>query len=65
MSLKGETEDDRRRLWIRRRAEWWAGRRVGASSEDVWNLRKERLVGFPPVVGNEEDSEEVRRESVG
>jgi hypothetical protein len=65
MSLKGETEESRRKLWIRRRAEWWAGRRVGASSEDVWNLRWERLVGFPPVVGADDDNEEVQRESVG
>lgn len=64
MSLKGETEEARRRLWIRRRAEWWAGRRVGSSSEDVWNLRREPLVGFPPVVGDE-DNDEVQRESVG
>ncbi|GHJ87371.1 hypothetical protein NliqN6_3773 [Naganishia liquefaciens] len=64
MSLKGEPEDERRRLWVRRRAEWWAGRRVGASSEDVWNVRREPLVGFPPVV-TDDASDEVQRDSVG
>lgn len=64
MSLKGEPEDERRRLWVRRRAEWWAGRRVGASSEDVWSVRREPLVGFPPVVGDDA-GEEVQRDSVG
>lgn len=56
MSLKGETEEEKRKLWVRRRAEWWAGRRVGGSSEDVWRVRGkgERLVGFPPVVGDDE-----------
>jgi hypothetical protein len=63
MSLKGESDEERHRLWVRRRAEWWAGRRVGASSEDVWNVRSEPLVGFPPVVGD--DQEDVQRDSVG
>lgn len=39
MSLKGEDEEEKRKLWIKRKAEWWAGRRVGGSSEDVWNVR--------------------------
>jgi len=40
MSLKGEDVEERRRLWVRRRAEWWAARRVGPSSEDVWEARE-------------------------
>lgn len=31
--------DERRDAWIRRRAEWWAHRRLGKSSEDVWEMR--------------------------
>lgn len=40
MSLKGEDIEDRRKLWIRRRSEWWAARNVGVSSEDVWDVRE-------------------------
>lgn len=40
MSLKSETDEERRRLWIKRRAEWWAKRRVERSSEDVWDMRR-------------------------
>lgn len=40
MSLKSEDEEERRKMWIKRRAEWWAGRRVGPSSEDVWEVRE-------------------------
>jgi hypothetical protein len=40
LSLKSEDEEMRRELWIRRKAEWWARRRVGVSSEDVWDVRK-------------------------
>ncbi|KAE9411375.1 hypothetical protein BT96DRAFT_804101 [Gymnopus androsaceus JB14] len=32
--------DERRDAWIRRRAEWWAHRRLGRSSEDVWEMRE-------------------------
>lgn len=32
--------DERRDAWIRRRAEWWAHRRLGKSSEDVWEMRE-------------------------
>ncbi|KLO15822.1 hypothetical protein SCHPADRAFT_938407 [Schizopora paradoxa] len=48
MSLKAMDPEDKRRVWIRRRAEWWAGRRLGKSSEDVWDVRKTPLVNFPP-----------------
>ncbi|KAL1407531.1 hypothetical protein Q8F55_006964 [Vanrija albida] len=49
MSLKGEDTEARRQLWIKRRAEWWAKRRVGESSEDVWDARTEPLKNFPPL----------------
>jgi hypothetical protein len=34
------TPDQKRDAWIRRRAEWWARRRLGRSSEDVWEYRR-------------------------
>jgi len=40
LSLKSEEMETRRELWVKRRAEWWAKRRVGPSSEDVWNVRE-------------------------
>jgi predicted GH43/DUF377 family glycosyl hydrolase len=40
MSLKSSSEEEKRALWIRRKAEWWASRRVGGSSEDVWSIRR-------------------------
>jgi hypothetical protein len=40
LSLKSESEEVRRELWVKRKAEWWAKRRVGRSSEDVWDVRK-------------------------
>ncbi|TXT09101.1 hypothetical protein VHUM_02575 [Vanrija humicola] len=49
MSLKGEDTEARRQLWIKRKAEWWAKRRVGESSEDVWEARTEPLKNFPPL----------------
>jgi hypothetical protein len=66
MSLKGESEEEKRNLWVRRRAEWWAGRRVGCSSEDVWRVRGkgERLIGFPPVVQDEVEGEAQMEGSV-
>jgi hypothetical protein len=36
---KNLSPDDKRDAWIRRRAEWWAHRRLGKSSEDVWEVR--------------------------
>ena len=39
MSLKGVSEERRQEVWIRRRAESWAERRMGKSSEDVWTAR--------------------------
>jgi hypothetical protein len=40
MSVKGLSEEKKEEVWIRRRAEWWAERRLGKSSEDVWEARK-------------------------
>ena len=40
LSIKTLDPDERRAAWIRRRAEWWASRRVGRSSEDVWEMRR-------------------------
>ena len=39
MSLKGMHPEEKRDVWIRRRAEWWARRRAQKSSEDVWDAR--------------------------
>ncbi|KAL7421058.1 hypothetical protein Q5752_003942 [Cryptotrichosporon argae] len=54
LSLKGEDVEARRRLWVRRRAEWWAARRVGGSSEDVWDARSKPLDNFPPLYPDED-----------
>ena len=40
LTLKVMHPEERREAWIRRRAEWWAHRRLGKSSEDVWDIRK-------------------------
>ncbi|EPS94867.1 hypothetical protein FOMPIDRAFT_1169286 [Fomitopsis schrenkii] len=48
MSLKGLHPEEHRDAWIRRRAEWWARRRLEKSSEDVWDIRTEPLKDFPP-----------------
>lgn len=32
--------EEQREAWIRRRAEWWAHRRIEQSSEDVWDIRE-------------------------
>jgi hypothetical protein len=39
MSIKGLHPEQRRDVWIRHRAEWWARRRLGLSSENVWEMR--------------------------
>ncbi|KAN0109311.1 Protein of unknown function (DUF3128) domain containing protein [Russula decolorans] len=48
MSIKGLHPEQRRDAWIRRRAEWWARRRLGLSSENVWEMRVEPLRDYPP-----------------
>ncbi|KIM46933.1 hypothetical protein M413DRAFT_16496 [Hebeloma cylindrosporum] len=40
LSLKIMHPEEQRDAWIRRRAEWWAHRRLGKSSEDVWDIRE-------------------------
>ncbi|KAJ7251521.1 hypothetical protein B0H12DRAFT_1119363 [Mycena haematopus] len=47
MSLKWTGTDERRDVWIRRKAIWWAKRRLGKSSEDVWQVRDEPLQNYP------------------
>ncbi|PCH34915.1 hypothetical protein WOLCODRAFT_106741 [Wolfiporia cocos MD-104 SS10] len=49
MSIKSLHPEEKRDAWTRRRAEWWAHRRLGKSSEDVWGIRTEPLKGFPPT----------------
>jgi hypothetical protein len=39
ISRKSLHPEERREAWIRRRAEWWANRRITKSSEDVWEMR--------------------------
>jgi hypothetical protein len=39
MSIKSMHPEERRDTWIRRRAEWWAHRRMAKSSEDIWDIR--------------------------
>ncbi|BGP18534.1 hypothetical protein JCM10213_002953 [Rhodosporidiobolus nylandii] len=41
MSVKGLSEEKKEEVWVRRRAEWWAARRLGKSSEDVWEARRD------------------------
>ena len=39
MSNKSLHPEEKYEAWIRRRAEWWARRRMVKSSEDVWQIR--------------------------
>lgn len=48
MSVKGLSEERKEEVWVRRRAEWWARRRLGKSSEDVWDARQ--CVQIPTTV---------------
>jgi len=48
MSIKGLHPEQRRDAWIRHRAQWWARRRLGSSSENVWEKRTEPLRDYPP-----------------
>ncbi|KAF7306129.1 hypothetical protein HMN09_00768200 [Mycena chlorophos] len=54
LSLKWMEHDERRDAWIRRKAIWWAKRRLGKSSEDVWQVRDEPLAHFPKAVDTAE-----------
>lgn len=40
MSLKFMDDEKKYDTWIQRRAVWWAKRRIGRSSEDVWEMRE-------------------------
>ncbi|KAK2462086.1 hypothetical protein APHAL10511_006549 [Amanita phalloides] len=50
MTLKSLHPQERRDAWIRRRAEWWAKRRLGRSSEDIWDIREKPLESFPKPI---------------
>ncbi|KAF8265791.1 hypothetical protein EI94DRAFT_1734545 [Lactarius quietus] len=50
LSIKGLHPEQRRDAWIRHRAEWWARRRLGTSSENVWERRVQPLKDYPPSV---------------
>jgi len=52
LTLKVMHPEERREAWIRRRAEWWAQRRLGKSSENVWDIRKEPIL-FPKPITEE------------
>ncbi|KAF8492345.1 hypothetical protein F5888DRAFT_1619059 [Russula emetica] len=54
MSIKGLHPEQRRDAWIRRRAEWWARRRLGLSSENVWEMRTEPLRDYPPPLPSQD-----------
>lgn len=40
MANRSLPEDRKIEEWIKRRAEHWAARRMGASSEDIWEAKK-------------------------
>jgi hypothetical protein len=46
MALKSDSPEMKRQLWVKRKAEWWAGRRVVGSSEDVWDMRRYVCVSY-------------------
>ena len=47
LTLKSLHPEERRDAWITRRAEWWARRRLGKSSEDIWDVREFVRLLFP------------------
>ncbi|KAF8897031.1 hypothetical protein CPB84DRAFT_1681687 [Gymnopilus junonius] len=53
LSLKSMHPEEQRDAWIRRRAEWWAHRRLEKSSEDVWDMRDPPLKDFPIPITEE------------
>ncbi|KII92115.1 hypothetical protein PLICRDRAFT_36901 [Plicaturopsis crispa FD-325 SS-3] len=52
MSIKSLHPEEKRDAWIRRRAEWWAQRRLSKSSEDVWDIRTEPITNYPSGIHN-------------
>ncbi|EKM54010.1 uncharacterized protein PHACADRAFT_145584 [Phanerochaete carnosa HHB-10118-sp] len=59
MSNKSMHPQEKYDAWIRRRAEWWARRRMTTSSEDIWEARTEPLRGYPPERRNLDSSPTV------
>ncbi|KAI9442375.1 hypothetical protein H4582DRAFT_1277655 [Lactarius indigo] len=53
LSVKGLHPEQRRDAWIKHRAEWWARRRLGTSSENVWERRAQPLKDYPPPVSSQ------------
>ncbi|EIM79909.1 uncharacterized protein STEHIDRAFT_105946 [Stereum hirsutum FP-91666 SS1] len=53
MSIARLEPDEKREVWIQRRAEWWARRRTGVSSENVWEARGEPIKDYPPPMDAE------------
>ncbi|KAI9461258.1 hypothetical protein BJY52DRAFT_1260326 [Lactarius psammicola] len=59
LSTKGLHPEQRRDAWIKHRAEWWARRRLGTSSENVWERRayvlsSRQLLSMADSVGTNE-----------
>ncbi|EDR09078.1 uncharacterized protein LACBIDRAFT_190194 [Laccaria bicolor S238N-H82] len=54
LTLKSMHPEEQYEAFIRRRAEWWAGRRLNKSSEDVWDIREEPLKQFPIPITDEQ-----------
>ncbi|KAI0268664.1 hypothetical protein BC834DRAFT_820717 [Gloeopeniophorella convolvens] len=54
MSTKRLHPEQRRDSWIQHRAEWWARRRLGISSENVWEKRTELLKDYPPPIPSQD-----------
>ncbi|KAF4596216.1 hypothetical protein EYR40_008100 [Pleurotus pulmonarius] len=54
LTMKMMHPEEKRDAWIRRRAEWWAKRRMTKSSEDVWDIRSEPLKNYPPPLPAED-----------
>lgn len=40
LSARTLSDDRKREAWVRRRAEWWAGRRQEGSSEAIWEAKQ-------------------------
>ncbi|KAI6110610.1 hypothetical protein EDD16DRAFT_1486261 [Pisolithus croceorrhizus] len=53
LSLKSMHPEQKRDAWIRRRAEELAAKRLGKSSENVWEVRAGPLQNWPPTLLND------------
>ncbi|KAJ8472771.1 hypothetical protein ONZ45_g16533 [Pleurotus djamor] len=58
LTMKMMHPEEKRDAWIKRRAEWWAKRRMTKSSEDVWEIRTEPLKNYPVPLSNGEAQKE-------